>query len=87
MPNKKWLPPIEELDCVKPCSNRMGDTFCDCENNRQHCGYDGGDCCKLQTRDVRFAPSGSVKCSCIDPVALRRIELDEKQNSSGSGEE
>ena len=38
---------------IKPASwlgmeeNGDGDWFCDPQNNREECGYDGGDCCEV----------------------------------------
>ena len=82
MPNKKWLPSFDDLDCVKPCTDRLGDSFCDCENNNEHCRYDGGDCCGS---DVTFMKE--PRCSCIDPVVLARLKLNDKFEGSGSGDD
>lgn len=53
----------------------MGDGWCDFQNNRGYCGWDGGDCC------ASTAKGGKVKlmfptlctshlCRCLDPYAI-----------------
>jgi len=63
MPNSKWLPPIDKsLGCERKCvGKRIGDGYCDCENNREYCSFDGGDCCKTS---VLFM---GERCACKKP--------------------
>lgn len=53
----------------------MGDGWCDFQNNRGYCGWDGGDCCASTVRGGRVRlmfPSlcTSLLCQCIDPFAI-----------------
>ena len=64
MPNLKWHPSIiNDLRCEPKCyESGIGDGFCDCVNNRSHCGFDGGDCCG---ETVTFMPGFPV-CRCME---------------------
>ncbi|KAL1232119.1 Pappalysin-1 [Trichinella pseudospiralis] len=73
---RKWEPEVESLICVKRCTQDfVGDGWCDFQNNRGYCGWDGGDCC------ASTAKGGKVKlmfpllctshlCHCLDPYAI-----------------
>lgn len=56
----------------------MGDGWCDFQNNRGYCGWDGGDCCVSTVRGGRVRlmfPSlcTSILCQCIDPFAAENM--------------
>ncbi|XP_003380869.1 putative sushi domain protein [Trichinella spiralis] len=73
---RKWEPEVESVICVKRCTQDfVGDGWCDFQNNRAYCGWDGGDCC------ASTAKGGKVKlmfpllctshlCRCLDPYAV-----------------
>ena len=80
MPNGKWIPSLNDLVCIKPCDKEfIGDGFCDCGNNRKHCSYDGGDCCRNSKRNV-FS-----QCACVDPIGLAKLKEVAAENVSGDG--
>ena len=86
MPNKKWLPPLHSFECVQPCMHQyIKDGFCDCPYNTKHCGYDGGDCCKKTLKaKVNYLFVSSPKCDCVDPVALKMLQV---ERITGKGSE
>ncbi|KAI6210615.1 hypothetical protein M3Y96_00346900 [Aphelenchoides besseyi] len=58
----------------------FGDGWCDFQNNRQYCHFDGGDCCNstVSTRRVRLMfPMLCTHhlCQCIDPMAVENRGL------------
>ena len=51
----------------------IGDGICDADNNREHCEWDGGDCCpstveggKVDTIPIKCP----IDCQCRDPAAI-----------------
>ena len=90
MPNKKWLPPFSDLDCVQPCErNNLADGFCDCKDNNERCQYDGGDCCVKppERKKVKYLLRNSPRCSCIDPLVLGKYTSARNTDGSGSDPE
>ena len=72
MPDLKWsiLDINSSLGCEQKCFTKgIGDGYCDCENNRAHCQYDGEDCC---LENVVFLPISPRTCQCI-PKHRRRF--------------
>uniref|UniRef100_A0A7E4UM93 Pappalysin-1 n=1 Tax=Panagrellus redivivus TaxID=6233 RepID=A0A7E4UM93_PANRE len=73
--SSQLFPPPNELKCVRSCNKDiMGDGWCDFQNNRGYCKWDGGDCCPSTVRNgkVRFMfPTlcTNALCRCIDPNA------------------
>ncbi|CAM9548113.1 unnamed protein product, partial [Ectocarpus sp. 8 AP-2014] len=59
------------VDLVENCGYvlRMGDGYCDDENNHEACGYDGGDCCE---------------CTCVRPPEDDNLD-DDWHGACGSG--
>ncbi|VDN02309.1 unnamed protein product [Thelazia callipaeda] len=76
-----FYPQVHTLSCVRSCNKEfMGDGWCDFQNNRGYCKWDGGDCCASTVRGghVRLMfPSlcTSVLCQCIDPFAVENKAL------------
>ncbi|KAL3989294.1 hypothetical protein ACH3XW_27090 [Acanthocheilonema viteae] len=70
-----FYPQVDSLSCVRSCNREfMGDGWCDFQNNRGYCDWDGGDCCASTVRGGRVRmmfPSlcTSILCQCIDPFA------------------
>ena len=76
--------------------NRIGDGYCDPDNNKAECNYDGGDCCEC-TCEVGFfadddSAGGCSQFACIDPAApcvdedLITVDMVEKcDDVSGAG--
>ncbi|KAM3729084.1 Pappalysin-1 [Dirofilaria immitis] len=81
-----FYPQMNALSCVRSCNKKfMGDGWCDFQNNRGYCNWDGGDCCASTVRGGRVRlmfPSlcTSILCQCIDPFAAENIAT-----SSGIG--
>ena len=72
MPDLKWsiLDIESSLGCEQKCYTKgIGDGYCDCVNNREHCQYDGGDCC---LENVVFLPISPTTCQCIPKHKRRR---------------
>uniref|UniRef100_A0AC34F1E7 Pappalysin-1 n=1 Tax=Panagrolaimus sp. ES5 TaxID=591445 RepID=A0AC34F1E7_9BILA len=69
----KLYPNPESLKCARTCNmDLIGDGWCDFQNNRGYCNFDGGDCCSSTSRSgkVRFMfPSlcTNAFCQCLDP--------------------
>uniref|UniRef100_A0A914YN58 Sushi domain-containing protein n=1 Tax=Panagrolaimus superbus TaxID=310955 RepID=A0A914YN58_9BILA len=69
----KLFPNPETLKCVRTCNmDLIGDGWCDFQNNRGYCNFDGGDCCSSTSRSgkVRYMfPSlcTNAFCQCLDP--------------------
>ncbi|KAI6226985.1 hypothetical protein M3Y95_00679200 [Aphelenchoides besseyi] len=69
------------LKCLRSCNEEFfGDDWCDFQNNRQYCHFDGGDCCNstVSTRRVRVMFQmlcTSHLCQCIDPMAVENRGL------------
>ncbi|KAH3797262.1 pappalysin-1-like [Dreissena polymorpha] len=74
-----WDPPTEVFECVQQCNKMsIGDGFCDADNNRAVCKWDGGDCCDSTVYGGIVLPipdDCSDRCECKDPTAVenRRI--------------
>ncbi|XP_064470834.1 pappalysin-1-like isoform X2 [Ornithodoros turicata] len=68
-----WHPDPKSIQCKEVCTTDfIGDTWCDANNNQEHCGWDGGDCCSstVKGRVVRtFPPNCGDECACKDPEA------------------
>ncbi|CAM9718522.1 unnamed protein product, partial [Ectocarpus sp. 12 AP-2014] len=59
------------VDMVENCDvSELGDGWCDQENNKEICGYDGGDCCECTCVDA-WSDEGCEHSyfACIDPAA------------------
>ena len=46
----------------------ISDGWCDIQNNREECGFDGGDCCPSTCEDSMYF-CGDYQWICIDPEA------------------
>ncbi|OCT65663.1 hypothetical protein XELAEV_180418971mg, partial [Xenopus laevis] len=84
----QWYPLPEELHCIKSCEPFMGDNYCDGNNNRAFCNYDGGDCCvsTVKTKKVTPFPANcdlQGECACLDPKAEENIHKDAHHPSLG----
>ncbi len=57
----------------------IGDRWCDAQNNREHCNWDGGDCCPSTTPGgmVRTIEDCAGACTCTDPDAVENKLADE----------
>ncbi|EJW76841.1 hypothetical protein WUBG_12252 [Wuchereria bancrofti] len=67
----------------------MDDGWCDFQNNRGYCDWDGGDCCASTVRGglVRLMfPSlcTSILCQCIDPFAAENMASSSDTGSSNN---
>jgi hypothetical protein len=61
-------------DCGVGCIDfRIGDGWCDEENNNAYCNYDGGDCCD-STCDGDVADCGANGFDCQDPATCENDE-------------
>uniref|UniRef100_A0A5S6QYA8 Sushi domain-containing protein n=1 Tax=Trichuris muris TaxID=70415 RepID=A0A5S6QYA8_TRIMR len=73
---RKWEPSVGSLVCVKRCTQDfIKDGWCDFQNNRGYCGWDGGDCCPSTAAEGKVKlmfPSlcASHLCRCLDPYAI-----------------
>lgn len=70
-----WHPDLSTIDCLLECMPEFtGDAFCDPVNNREMCGWDGGDCCAstVQGGMVEFLMDCTYDCDCLDPRAANR---------------
>ncbi|XP_051893074.1 pregnancy-associated plasma protein A, pappalysin 1a isoform X3 [Pristis pectinata] len=71
----KWHPHPEMIHCIKSCEQPfVGDSYCDGNNNRAYCSYDGGDCCAstvITKKVIPFPMSCELHgdCACRDPTA------------------
>ncbi|XP_072421586.1 pappalysin-1-like isoform X1 [Chiloscyllium punctatum] len=70
-----WYPHPEMIHCIKSCEQPfVGDNYCDGNNNRAYCSYDGGDCCAstvITKKVIPFPMSCELHgdCACRDPMA------------------
>ncbi|EDV27615.1 uncharacterized protein TRIADDRAFT_53495 [Trichoplax adhaerens] len=74
-----WQPALSQLKCNVRClSEYYNDGWCDLENNREECQYDGGDCCKSTSiegiveymmEDYCSSEPVPTECNCLDPKA------------------
>nr|XP_039270265.1 pappalysin-1-like [Styela clava] len=63
-----WFPKPDQLYCVDECDAQfIGDRWCDKNNNREYCGWDGGDCCASTAKGKRS--TCAHECDCKDPNA------------------
>ncbi|CDW52559.1 Laminin G 3 and Notch and Sushi and Peptidase M43 domain containing protein [Trichuris trichiura] len=73
---RRWEPNVASLVCVKKCTQDfIKDGWCDFQNNRGYCGWDGGDCCASTAAEGKVKlmfPSlcASHLCRCLDPYAI-----------------
>ncbi|XP_060126583.1 pappalysin-1 [Zootoca vivipara] len=70
----KWYPHPALIHCIKGCEPFMGDNYCDGNNNRAFCNYDGGDCCASTVKTKKVIPfpmscDMQGDCACRDPSA------------------
>lgn len=71
-----WFPLAESILCDSKCNqDYVSDGFCDAINNRQVCGWDGGDCCEATLKEpgqkVKPIPATcGEKCRCLNPAAM-----------------
>ncbi|KAK3088573.1 hypothetical protein FSP39_020751 [Pinctada imbricata] len=69
----EWQPDPSTLMCVESCKiEYLSDGWCDAENNRQQCEWDGGDCCDSTSKDgvaMPFPETCKEECRCLDPSA------------------
>ncbi|VDN92040.1 unnamed protein product [Brugia pahangi] len=74
-----FYPQVDALSCVRSCNREfMDDGWCDFQNNRGYCDWNGGDCCASTVRGgcVRLMfPSlcTSFLCQCIDPFGAENM--------------
>ena len=74
-----WQPALSQLKCNARClPEYYGDGWCDLENNREQCQYDGGDCCQSTSMEnsVFYMMDEycsktpiPIECQCLDPQA------------------
>ena len=90
--DRRWHPDLaEDHACVKKCSQQfVGDGWCDFQNNRGYCGWDGGDCCASTAREGRVrlmfpALCTSQLCSCLDPYADENLRPADTRTRKGRG--
>eukprot|EP00752_Nemacystus_decipiens_P017790 g15950.t1 len=64
------------VDQVENCdAERIGDGFCNLENNNEACNYDGGDCCQCTCESTGSYDDDDAPCgrfagfACVDPMA------------------
>ncbi|XP_078791697.1 pappalysin-2 isoform X3 [Oryzias latipes] len=69
----KWYPNPQNIHCIQSCEPFGGDGWCDTNNNRAYCQYDGGDCCPSTLSTKEVIPFGvdcsEDECACRDPEA------------------
>uniref|UniRef100_UPI00398EDE05 pappalysin-1-like isoform X1 n=1 Tax=Pristiophorus japonicus TaxID=55135 RepID=UPI00398EDE05 len=71
----KWYPHPETIHCINSCEQAfVGDNYCDGNNNRAYCSYDGGDCCASTVITKKVIPFPmrcelDGDCACRDPAA------------------
>lgn len=56
----------EDSSCVEW---EKGDSFCDEYNNKEHCSWDGGDCCECTCNDTEDNTCADNDFNCLDPNA------------------
>ena len=55
--------------------HNIGNSYCDIENNKPECNFDGGDCCdctcqpEVYSDDGAIYTSGCEEFACVDPAA------------------
>eukprot|EP00903_Cladosiphon_okamuranus_P013864 g12899.t1 len=61
-------PPPETTSTTSLCNElRVGDGYCDNENNNETCLWDGGDCCECTCDTDTTYPCGVPAYECLDP--------------------
>ncbi|XP_060630394.2 pappalysin-2 [Anolis sagrei] len=69
----EWHPDPKAIHCIASCEPFQADGWCDTDNNRAYCQYDGGDCCSstVSSRKVVLFSNGcdQDECTCRDPEA------------------
>ena len=72
IPHTRWFLAVPLVCSFSP----PGDGYCNPENNKPECNYDGGDCCQctceVDTSSSEFSDgrwSGCNEFACIDPAA------------------
>ena len=57
------------IHCCTSCHiNWIGDSYCDPENNKEECDWDGGDCCgNLNYQKLFSSNYYCSECECLDP--------------------
>ncbi|KAG7524210.1 pappalysin-2 [Solea senegalensis] len=85
----KWYPDPQHIHCIPSCEPFGGDGWCDTNNNRAYCQYDGGDCCPstLSSRKViQFgADCNQDECTCRDPDAEENKSKAKPLDGGGKG--
>ncbi|CAH1270963.1 PAPPA [Branchiostoma lanceolatum] len=82
-----WYPDPLDVGCVKECSEDfIDDGWCDQQNNRAFCNYDGGDCCESTNGNGKVQPFPAncrEECECKDPNAIENRNGKGKDKSKG----
>ncbi|CAH1277580.1 PAPPA [Branchiostoma lanceolatum] len=82
-----WYPDPLDVGCVKECSEDfIDDGWCDQQNNRAFCNYDGGDCCESTNGNGKVQPFPAncrEECKCKDPNAIENRNGKGKDKSKG----
>ncbi|XP_078604176.1 pappalysin-1-like isoform X1 [Branchiostoma floridae x Branchiostoma japonicum] len=82
-----WYPDPLDVGCVKECSEDfIDDGWCDQQNNRAFCNYDGGDCCESTNGNGKVQPfpaNCKEECRCKDPNAIENRNGKGKDKSKG----
>nr|XP_033772401.1 pappalysin-2 [Geotrypetes seraphini] len=70
----QWHPEPKNLHCMQSCEPFQADGWCDTNNNRAYCQYDGGDCCASTLSSKKVIPFAADcdhdECACLDPAAV-----------------
>ncbi|CAH1782730.1 unnamed protein product [Owenia fusiformis] len=74
----KWYPRVSSIRCEEGCTEAtMGDGWCDAENNKARCDFDGGDCCESTVAGhvvKPFLDDCLDACNCKDPDANKNSQ-------------
>ncbi|KAI8478888.1 hypothetical protein Bbelb_433870, partial [Branchiostoma belcheri] len=80
-----WYPDPLDVGCVEECSKEfIDDGWCDQQNNRAFCNYDGGDCCESTNANMKVQPfpaNCKEECRCKDPNAIENRNGKSKDKS------
>lgn len=66
----------------------MSDGWCDGRDNREHCNWDGGDCCRSTVggQVMPFAKTCTSECACKDPKAKENVAKRKKGRKKKTGD-
>ncbi|XP_071111670.1 pappalysin-1-like [Haliotis cracherodii] len=84
-----WFPNPRHVKCVEKCSvASMSDGWCDGRDNREHCNWDGGDCCRSTVggQVMPFAKACTSECACKDPKAKENVAKRKKGRKKKKGD-